>query len=81
MIILGRIEVPAGFDLGDDRSIKHARLAELGLDDTHHRMRHVRLRQRGNLVGGEFHVHGCESVVEMIQLGGTDNRSGDDRLR
>ncbi len=29
MIILGRIEVPAGFDLGDDRSIKHARLAEL----------------------------------------------------
>jgi hypothetical protein len=39
-------------------------------------MRYVRLLQRGNLVGGKFHVHGCESVVEMVQLGG----AGDDRL-
>jgi hypothetical protein len=33
--------------------------------------------ERGNLVGGKFHVHGCESVVEMLQLG---DRSGDDPL-
>ena len=32
------------------------------------RVRHVRLFQRGNLVGGKFHVHGCESIVEMVQL-------------
>jgi hypothetical protein len=25
-------------------------------------------------------VHGWESVVEMVQLGGTDHLSGDDRL-
>src|SRR6266404_3015640 len=30
MIILGRIEFPAGLDLGDDWSIKHVRLVELG---------------------------------------------------
>ncbi len=30
MIILGRIETPAGLDLGDDRSIEHMRLVELG---------------------------------------------------
>ena len=30
MIILGRIEFPAGLDLGNDRSIKHVRLVELG---------------------------------------------------
>jgi hypothetical protein len=30
MIILGRIEVAARFDLCDDRSIKHMLLAELG---------------------------------------------------
>ena len=27
-----------------------------------------------------FHVHGCESVVEMLQLGGADDGSGDERL-
>ena len=43
-------------------------------------MRHVWLLQRGNLVGGKFHVHGCESIVEMVQLGSTDDRRGDDRL-
>jgi hypothetical protein len=36
--------------------------------------------ERGNLVGGKFHVHGCESVVEMVQLGGANDRSGDDPL-
>jgi hypothetical protein len=44
-------------------------------------MRCIRLFQRGNLVGGKFHVHGCESVFEMVQLRGAYNRSRDDRLR
>jgi hypothetical protein len=30
MVILGRIEVPAGLDLGDDRSIERVRLVEPG---------------------------------------------------
>ncbi len=30
MIILGAIEVPAGLDPDDDRSIEHVRLVELG---------------------------------------------------
>ena len=30
MIILGRIEIPAGLDLGNDRSIECVRLVELG---------------------------------------------------
>jgi hypothetical protein len=30
MIILGRIEIPAGLDLGDDRGIEYVRLVELG---------------------------------------------------
>ena len=30
MVILGRIEIPAGLDLGDDRSVKYVRLVELG---------------------------------------------------
>ena len=51
-----------------------------GLDKTDDRMRKIRLLQRGNLVGGEFHVHGCESVIEMVQLGGADDRRRDDRL-
>jgi hypothetical protein len=56
------------------------RLLEGGSDETDDRMRHVRLLQRGNLVGGKFHVHGCESIVEMVQLGSADDRRGDDRL-
>src|SRR5271168_1209031 len=55
-------------------------LLEAGLDETEDRMRHVRLLQRSNLVGGEFHVHRCESVVEMVQFGGADDRGGNDRL-
>jgi hypothetical protein len=43
-------------------------------------MRHIRLFQRGNLVRGQFHVHGCESVVEMVQFGGADDRGCNDRL-
>ena len=34
--------------------------------------------ERGNLVGGKFHVHGCESVLEMVQFGGADDRRRDD---
>ena len=35
----------------------------------------------GNLVCGKFHVHRCESIVEMVQFRGADDRSRDDRLR
>src|SRR5215472_11179534 len=52
-------------------------LPEAGLDEADDRMWHIRLLQRGNLVGRKFHVHRCESVVEMVQLGGTDDRRGD----
>src|SRR5258708_9711021 len=56
------------------------RLLEAGLDETDYRMRHVRLLERSNLVDGKFHVHGCESVLEMVELGGADDRRRDDRL-
>jgi len=56
------------------------RLLATDLDEADNCMRHIRLLQRGYLVGGKFHVHRCESVVEMVQLGGTDDRRGDDWL-
>ena len=43
-------------------------------------MRHIRLLQGGYLAGRKFYVHRCESVVEVVQLGGADDRGGDDRL-
>jgi hypothetical protein len=43
-------------------------------------MRNVRLLKRRYFIGGQFHVHGCKSVVEMLQFGRTDDRSGDDRF-
>src|SRR3984893_11666141 len=52
----------------------------LSLDEADDGVGNVRLLERSNLVGGKFHVHGCESVVEMLQLGGADDRSSDDRL-
>src|SRR6516225_10620696 len=55
-------------------------LPEAGLNEADDCMWHIRRLQRGNLVGRKCHVHRCESVVEMVQLGGTDDRRGDDRL-
>src|SRR6516225_8352289 len=57
------------------------RLLEADLHETDDRMRYVRLLQRGNLVCGKFHVHRCESILEMVQFRGANDRSGDDRLR
>jgi hypothetical protein len=52
----------------------------LSLDEADDGVGNVRLLERGNLVGGHFHVHRCESVVKMLQLGGADDRRGDYRL-
>ena len=71
-------KISTGRKKRDDRGMR--RLLEGGSDETDDRMRHVRLFRRGNLVGGKFHVHGCESIVEMVQLGSADDRRGDDRL-
>jgi hypothetical protein len=51
---------------------------EAGLDQPDYRMRHIRLLQEVISSAGQFHVHGCESVLEMMQLGGAHDRSGDE---
>jgi hypothetical protein len=65
-----------------DCDIGQLRLPEpaLGLDEADDGVGNVRLLERGSLVGGQFHVHRCKSVVEMVQLGGADDRRGDYRL-
>ena len=55
-------------------------LVERTSDETDDRVRQVRLLQRGNLVGGKLHIHGRESVFEVVQFGRADDRRGDDRL-
>src|SRR6266700_5587963 len=50
------------------------------LDEADNGVRNVQLLKRSNLIGGQFHVHGCESVVELLKLGGADDGRGNDRL-
>ena len=57
-------KISAGRKKSDDCGV--SRLLKGGSDETDDRMRHARLFQRGNLVGRKFHVHGCESIVEMV---------------
>ena len=49
-------------------------------DEADHRVRNVRLLEGGDLLGCQLDVHGCESIIEMVQFGGPDNRCGNDRL-
>jgi hypothetical protein len=46
-----------------------------------HRMRDVRFLQRRDLLGGQLHIDGSDRIVELMQLGGANDRRGDDRLR
>ena len=46
--------------------------SDVGLDEADNGVRNVQLLKRSNLIGGQFHVHGCESVVELLKLGGAD---------
>ena len=41
----------------------------------------VRGFQGGDFLGGQLHVDRSDCIVEMMQLGGTDDRSGDDWFR
>jgi len=41
----------------------------------------VRLFKQGNLLTRKFNVHAGERLVEVVQLGDTDDWRGDDRLR
>src|SRR5262249_43202844 len=66
---------------GKSDACRMRRLPAANLHETDDRMRYVRLLQRGNLVCGKFHVHRCESIVEMVQFRGANDRSCDDRLR
>src|SRR5260221_12886215 len=51
-----------------------------GSNESNDLMRNVWLFERGNLLGREFDINSCDSVVEMLQLGGADDWRGDDLL-
>jgi len=46
-----------------------------------HRVRDVRFLQCRDLLGGQLHIDGSDRIVELMQLGGANDRCGDDRLR
>src|SRR5437868_3126987 len=49
-------------------------------DETDHRVRNVGLLEGGDLLGGQLHGNRCERVIEVVELGGADDRCGNDRL-
>jgi hypothetical protein len=49
--------------------------------ETDRRVRDVGFLQCRDLLGGQFHINGSDRIVELMQLGGANDRCGDDRLR
>jgi hypothetical protein len=47
---------------------------------TDHRVRNVGFFEGGYLLGCQLHGNRCERVIEMVELGGADDRCGNDRL-
>ena len=49
--------------------------------ETDRRVRDVGFLQCRDLLGRQFHINGSNRIVELMQLGGANDRRGDDRLR
>ena len=58
-----------------------ARFASARLDEADHLVRNIGFFEHGDLLGSELHVHRGDRVVQVMQLGCTHDRRGDDRLR
>src|SRR5947207_4301544 len=68
------------FGCGSSTKRRCCASAACGSEESDDLVRHVRLFERGNLLSREFYIHAGERLVEVVQLGGTDDWRGATRL-
>ena len=78
-VILFPTDFRTGYKLGGDRLQTEEVPGNLS-DKTDHRVRYVGFLQRGDLLGCQLLGNGGDRIVEVVELGGADDRCGNDGL-